>query len=363
MSVRIDSKFKITLKRKDNTLYELKKHNNIDPFYENLLRSLFTVGSATSATFYSPPVPNYQPYQTYPPTGQRNVLLNYGVYPPANVYFVLLNNGNVVKWIPAQLKLFNENFNTISTSGCNNNIGPCNLQNMSFYLGYEAIDGSSDIYAFNEIAIVAGSPITMPATPPSNAYPIAGTTINTFTKSDGDVLGLSWLASVTISSNNILYLPGCTDLSLKYSSNLGGLTGFEPYLCVNIPYIIVGLSLIPYGQIPQNSFLYKQVNNLLAILGITTPTNTPLGQLLNFAGISHYVIGETAYLWPSPISVNQSSSVTYFLLYRILYNENNYLFIYTLPQTQTLQPNTLYAPELDVTFNPNEITGYAYATM
>jgi hypothetical protein len=358
MSVRIDSKFKIILKRTTRQGVTLVKHNNIEPFYETLLRSLFIAGSAFSPKYYDLPVWNYQPFQTYPPTGQRT-LLNYGVFPPANIYFTLLNNGNVVKLIPAQLKLFNENFNTISTSGCNNDIGPCNLQNMPFYLGYEAIDESSDTYTFNEIVIVAGSSPTPPTAPPGNAYSIAYTNVNSITKNNGDVLGISWLASVTISSNNVFYLPGCTDLSLTYSNNLGGLVGFEPYLCVNIPYIIVGLSLIPYSQIPPNSFLYQQVNNLLGILKITTPVTVPLGQLLNFLGISHQVIGNVAYLAADLYSINsqsQSSTVTYFLLYGI----NSHYFIYTLPQTQTLQPNLLYVPKLDVIFEPNEISGQRY---
>lgn len=308
MNVKINSRFTVTLRNNDNVLYSTKKHNAIYQSYQNLLGQLLVSGS---------------PY----PKGQY--------YPPSNVYIVLLNNGNIVKQIPVTLESFNENFNTISTSSCNQTQESCNLQQMSFTLKHTAVDSSTDSYTFDTIEIVAG-------TSTSETYAIAYTNINSVTKSCNDTLTVSWEATVTIVSNGILYLPGCSNPYYTNNYSINGVNYF-PSLCINLPYILVALSLIPYNQIPQNSFLYESVNALLTIFGASLSSAEPT---LDYQGVQYYVINNQAYPINQPYQSEVNSTVNVILLYGV----NDDYFFYTLPISQSLSFGMSYTPALTINF-------------
>jgi len=306
MNVKINSRFTVTLRNKDNVLYNTKKHNAIYQSYQNLLSQLLVSGS---------------PY----PKGEY--------YPPSNVYIVLLNNGNVVKQIPVTLESFNENFNTVSTSNCSPTLGSCNLNQMSFTLKHTAVDSSTDSYTFDTIEIVAG-------TSTSNTYAIAYININSVTKGSSDTLTVSWEATVTIVSNGVFYIPGCTDPTFKANYSVNNLQTFQPLLCLNLPYILTALSLIPYNQIPQNSFLYKQVNILLSAFGASLSSATPS---LSYQGVQYYVINNTAY------PINQTypgNNADVFIIF--LYGVNDAYFFYSLEVSSYLESGFSYTLSLTV---------------
>ncbi len=323
MRVTIDSRFKVEVGNKKFVIHKVEKHNMISPQYQDLLNALLTSGSSANMGFL--PQGKYQP--------------------PSQVYFFLENTQQSTPLpvrLQATLESFNENFNTMSTYSCSPSLGSCNLQSMTFTLKYTAVDESSNSYSFNLIALNA----TMPS---YGEYNVALTQTNTITKGSSDFLSLSWEATVTIESYGIFYLPGCSDPTFKMNYHVN-LNGYQPLLCVNLPYIIVALTLIPYNQIPQNSFLYKQVNNLLQILGISSSSGIGLPtEQLNFQGVQYYVIGYTAYPISQPYSITnkrQSNIIYIFLLYGV----NNNYFIYTLAQTQYLNYNTEYVPTLTINF-------------
>jgi len=306
MNVKINSQFTVTLRNKDNILHSTKKHNAIYQAYQNLLRQLLVSGS---------------PY----PKGKY--------YPPSNVYIVLSNNGNVVKQIPATLESFNENFDTISTSNCSPTLGSCNLDHMSFTLKHTAVDSSTDSYTFDTIEIVAGTSTT-------ETYGIAYTNINSVTKSSSNTLTVSWKATVTIVSNGVFYIPGCTDPTFKANYSVNNLETFQPLLCLNLPYILTALSLIPYNQIPQNSFLYKQVNILLSVFGASLSSAIPA---LSYQGVQYYVVKNTAY------PINQAypgNNADVFMIF--LYGINNTYFFYSLQVSAYLVSGFSYTPLLTV---------------
>jgi len=230
MRVTIDSRFKVEVGNKKFVIHKVEKHNTISPQYQNLLNALLTSGSPTNA--YYLPRGKYQP--------------------PSQVYFFLENTQQSTPTpvrLQATLESFNENFNTMSTSSCSPTLGSCNLQYMTFTLKYTAVDESSNSYSLNFIGLNA----TMPS---YGDYNVAYTQTNTITKGSSDFLSLSWEATVTIKSSGIFYLPGCSDPTFKMNYYVN-LNGYQPLLCVNLPYIIVALTLIPYNQIPRNSFLDK----------------------------------------------------------------------------------------------------------
>jgi len=312
MRVRINSKFTVTLYNKDGVVYNVREHNTLSVEYKTLLQDLLTTGSSIKSYYYS---------------------YSFTYSPPSNIYVVLVNNGIVVARIPVKLDKFHEDVNTMSTTGCKNNLTSCNLSGLSFNIEYTASDETNDMYTFDEIQIWA-----------DNEYMIAYAVIGTVTKQSNSFISVTWNAEVTIESNSILYMPGCTDLSFTYNYNLN-LAGYQPFLCVNLPYIIVALTLIPYSLIPQNTFLYQQVSNLLQVLGISTSGSASQVQNLNFRGVTYYVINNTAYPINQPYIIyntQQSNTVTLFLLYGI--NNNN--FIYTTTLTSTLQYFKPYIPTL-----------------
>jgi hypothetical protein len=312
MKVKINSKFTVTLYNKDSVLYNVSEHNTLSAEYKTLLQDLLTTGSSIRSYYYS---------------------YSFTYYPPSNIYVVLVNNGIVVARIPVKLDKFHEYVNTISTTGCKNNLTSCNLNGLSFSIKYTASDETNDTYTFDEIQIWA-----------DNEYMIAYAVIGTVTKQSNSFISVTWDADVTIESNGVLYMPGCTDLSFTYDYNLN-LAGYQPFLCVNLPYIIVALTLIPYDLIPQDTFLYQQVNNLLQVLGISASGSASPVQNLNFQGVTYYVINNVAYPINQPYIIyntQQSNTVSLFLLYGI--NDNN--FIYSTTLTSTLQYFKPYIPML-----------------
>ena len=312
MRVKINSKFTITLYNKDRILYDVSEHNTLSAEYKALLKGLLTTGSSISSSYYG---------------------YSFTYYPPSNIYVVLAYNGVVVKRLTAKLDKFNEVVNTMSTTKCKNDLKSCNLNSLSFTIRYTATDETNDTYTFDEIQIWA-----------DNEYMIAYVVIGTVTKQSNSFISVTWDANVTIESNGVFYMPGCTNLSFTYNYNLN-LAGYQPFLCVNLPYIIVALTLIPYGLIPQNTFLYQQVNNLLNVLGISSSGGSSPVQQLNFQGVTYYVINNVAYPINQPYIIyntQQSNVVTLFLLYGI--NNNN--FIYTTTLKSTLQYFKPYIPML-----------------
>jgi len=206
---------------------------------------------------------------------------------------------------------------------------------VSFSIKYTATDETNDEYEFDEIQIWA-----------DNEYMIAYVVIGTVTKQSNSFISVTWNADVTIESNGVFYISGCTDLTFTYNYNLN-LPGYQPFLCINIPYVIVALTLIPYSLIPQNTFLYQQVSNLLQVLGISASGSASPVQQLNFQGVTYYVINNVAYPISQPYVVyntQQSNTVSIFLLYGI----NNNYFIYTTSITTSLQYFKPYIPTLAI---------------
>jgi len=312
MRVRINSKFTVTLYNKDGVVYNVREHNTLSVEYKTLLQDLLTTGSSIKSYYYS---------------------YSFTYSPPSNIYVVLVNNGIVVARMPVKLNEFNEDVSTMSTTTCKNNLTSCNLNRLSFSIKYTASDETNDTYTFDEIQIWA-----------DNEYMIAYAVIGTVTKPSNSFISVTWDAEVTIESNGILYMPGCTDLSFTYNYILN-LAGYQSLLCVNLPYIIVALTLIPYSLIPQNTFLYQQVSNLLQVLGVSASGSTSPVQNLIFQGVTYYVINNTAYPINQPFIIynpQQPNTVTLFLLYGI----NNNYFIYSTTLTSTLQYFKPYIPTL-----------------
>jgi len=296
-----------------------RKHNTLSAEYKYLLQGLLTVGQSYKA-----------PYSGY----------TVSFTPPSNMYFVLVNNGVAVARIPAKLISYNEQFSTVNTSTCQNNLISCNLNNITFTLEYSATDETNDTYTFDEVQLWA-----------DNEYMIAYAVVGTTTKNANTFIRVTWDAVVTIDSDNVLYIPGCTNFSFTFNFQLQ-LNNYQPLLCLNIPYIIVALTLIPYNVMPQNTFLYTQLSTLLQILNIHTSTgssNVLPTQQLQLQGVQYYVVaginGNTAYPISQPYiltNTQQSPTISLFLLYGI----NNNYFIYTTSLSVTVQYFKLYIPTL-----------------
>ena len=209
---------------------------------------------------------------------------------------------------------------------------------MAFTLTHTAVDSSSDSFTFDTIQIIAG-------TSSSETYPIAYTSVNSVTKGSSDTLNVSWKATVTITSNGALYIPGCDDPTFKASEgyfNVQNLSTFQPLLCLNLPYILVALSLIPYNQIPQNSFLYKQVNILMGVFGSSLSTGIPA---FSYQGVQYYVVNNVAYPINQPYP-GQNTGASIALIYGI----NDTYFFYTLILEEYLQSGYSYIPRLTINF-------------
>jgi len=310
VAVKIKSYFKIEVGDKT----AVKVHNTLTPEYKFLLQGLLTYGQGYRA-----------PYSQYSVSFQ----------PPSNIYIVLLNQGTIVARLPAELVSYNEQINTVSTSSCQNNLTSCNLDSLSFQLEYGATDETDDSYTFDEIQIWA-----------DNLYAIAYANVGSVTKHSNTFIKVTWDATVTIESNNVLYIPGCTNFSFTFNAQVA-LPNYQPLLCMNIPYIVVAITLVPYNLIPQNTFLYTQLSALLKILNISGSDI----QLLNLQGIQYYVVaqsnGNIAYPISEPFiltNMQQSNTITLFLLYGI----NNNYFIYTTSITVNVQYFKLYIPTLTI---------------
>jgi len=300
VAVKIKSYFKVEV----GDRYTVKVHNTLTPEYKFLLQGLLTYG---------------QSYRYYSVSFQ----------PPSNIYVVLLNNGTVVAKLPAKLQNYTEQINTINTNTCQNNLTSCNLSSLTFQLEYDAVDETNDSYTFNEIQLWA-----------DNLYAIAYTKTNSVTKHPDTFIRITWEASVTIESNGVLYIPGCTNFSFTYNAQVA-IPNYQPLLCMNIPYIVVALTLVPYSLIPQNTFLYTQLSALLKGLNIPG-SNT---QLLDLQGVQYYVVNNIAYPISEPFiltNTKQSNTLTLFLLYGI----NNNYFIYTTCITVNVQYFKIYIPTL-----------------
>jgi hypothetical protein len=308
VAVKIRSYFKVQVGNKN----AFKVHNTLTPEYKYLLQGLLIYGQ------------NYQaPYSYYSVPFKA----------PSNIYVVLLNQGTVVAKLPAKLQSFNEHINTVNTNSCQPNLNSCNLNSLAFQLQYGATDETNDSYTFDEIQIWA-----------DNLYAIAYTKINPVTKNPNTFISVQWDANVTIESNNVLYIPGCANFSFMYNVQLE-LPNYQPLLCMNIPYIIVTITLIPYNLIPQNTFLYTQLSALLKLLNIPGSGSTLPTQLLNLQGVQYYVANNIVYPMSEPFIITntqQSNTLTLFLLYGI----NNNYFIYTTCITVNVQYFKLYIPTL-----------------
>jgi hypothetical protein len=308
MAVKIKSYFKIELGDKGT----IRKHNTLTPEYKFLLQGLLTSGQVYNST-----------YSYY----------SIAFKAPTNIYVILLNQGTVVAKLPAKLQSYNEQINTINTGNCKNNLTSCNLGSLTFQLEYGATDETNDSYTFDEVQIWADS-----------LYAIAYTKVNPATKHANTFIRVTWDATVTIESNNVIYMPGCTNFSLMFNSQVT-LPNYQPLLCMNIPYIIVAITLVPYNLIPQNTFLYSQLSALLQILNISSPGSTLPTQLLDLQGVQYYVVSNIAYPISEPFiltNTNQSNTITLFLLYGI----NNNYFIYTTCINVTVNYFKLYTPTL-----------------
>jgi len=304
MVIKIRSYFKVEV----GDRYAVRVHNTLTPEYRFLLQGLLTQGQ------------NYRaPYSYY----------SISFIPPSNIYVVLLNQGMIVARLPAKLLNYSEQINVINTSSCQNNLTSCNLNSLTFQLEYGATDETNDSYTFDEIQIWA-----------DNLYAIAYTKTNSVTKHPNTFIKVTWNATVTIESNNVLYIPGCTNFSFMFNAQVA-LPNYQPLLCINIPYIIVAITLVPYNLIPQNTFLYTQLFTLLKILNISVSDI----QLLNLQGVQYYVVDNVAYPISEPFiltNTKQSNTLTLFLLYGI----NNNYFIYTTSITVNVQYFKLYIPTL-----------------
>jgi hypothetical protein len=320
VAVKIRSYFKVEVGGKT----AVKVHNTLTPEYKYLLQGLLTQGQGYRA-----------PYSNYSVSFQ----------PPSNIYIVLLNQGTVVARLPAELSSYNEQINTVSTSSCQDNLTSCNLDSLTFQLEYGATDETDDSYTFDEIQIWA-----------DNLYAIAYANVKSVTKNPNTFIKVTWDATVTIESNGVLYIPGCTNFSFTFNAQVK-LPNYQPFLCLNIPYIIVALTLVPYNLIPQNTFIYTQLSGLIDVLkaripphvGIPGSGSVPPAQLLDFQGVQYYVVaqsnGNTVYPITEPFALTntqQSSTLTLFLLYGI---SDNY-FIYTTALTVNVQYFKLYIPTL-----------------
>jgi len=316
MVVKINSFFKVEV----GDAMRVRVHNTLTLEYKYLLQGLLTYGQSYRA-----------PYSQY----------SVSFVPPSNIYVVLLNQGTVVARLPARLQNYTEQINTISTGTCQNNLTSCNLGSLAFQLEYGATDETDDSYTFDEIQIWA-----------DNLYAIAYANVGSVTKHPNTFIQVTWDATVTIESNNVLYIPGCTNFSFTFNAQVQ-LPNYQPYLCLNIPYIIVALTLVPYDLIPQNTFIYSQLSALLDVLNI--PGRGHIGvpggisgsptQLLDFQGVQYYVVNNTAYPISEPFiltDTQQPNTITLFLLYGI----NNNYFIYTTCITVNIQYYKLYIPTL-----------------
>jgi hypothetical protein len=314
MVVKVKSFFKI----ETGGITRVRVHNTLTPEYINMLQGLLTRG---------------QGYSYYTASFEA----------PSDIYIVLLNQGTVVARLPANLGNFDEQINVINPNACQNNLTSCNLNSLMFQLEYEATDESNNSYTFDEVQIWA-----------DNSYAIAYANVGSVTKDSNSFIRVTWEATITITSNNVLYIPGCTDFSLELNSQIN-ISNFQPMLCLNIPYIIVAVTLIPYYLIPPNSFLSAQLSALLRVLNIPnrpTPgipgSSPPLPtQYLDFQGVQYYVIGNTAYPISQPFTLSntqQSNTVTLFLLYGI----NNNYFIYTTNIVTNVQYYKSYIPTLTI---------------
>jgi len=316
VAVKVKSYFKVEV----GGATQVKVHNTLTPEYKFLLQGLLTYGQ------------NYRSSYSY---------YSVSFQPPSNIYVVLLNQGTVVARLPASLQSYNEQINTVSTSSCQNNLTSCNLDSLSFQLEYGATDETDGSYTFDEIQIWA-----------DNLYAIAYANVGSVTKHSNTFIKVTWDATVTIESNGVLYIPGCTNFSFTYNAQVA-LPNYQPLLCLNIPYIIVAITLVPYDLIPQNTFLYSQLSALLNILNARIPARVgvpgsgslPPTQLLDFQGVQYYVIGNTAYPISEPFILTNTQQPNTFTLF-LLYGINNNYFIYTTSITVNVQYFKLYTPTL-----------------
>ena len=312
MAVKIKSFFRVEVGDKGT----IKVHNTITPEYKYLLQGLLTQGQGYRS-----------PYSYYSVAFEA----------PSNIYVVLVNQGTIVARLTAKLEKYNEQINVINTNTCQNNLVSCNLDSLTFHLEYDAVDETNDSYTFDEIQIWA-----------DNLYTIAYVKTGSITKNSNSFIKVTWDATVTIESNDVLYIPGCNNFSFMFNSQVE-LPNYQAFLCMNIPYIIVAITLVPYNLIPQNSFLYTQLSTLLKVLNITGSGSVLPTQLLNLQGVQFYVVAQTNGNIAYPISepfiltdTQQSNTVTMFLLYGI----NNNYFIYTTNLVANVQYFKLYIPTL-----------------
>ena len=312
MAVKIKSYFNVQIGDKT----AVKVHNTLTPEYKFLLEGLLTQGQGYRS-----------PYSYY----------SVAFLAPSNMYFVFLNQGTVVARLQAKLNTYNEQINVINTNTCQNNLVSCNLDSLAFQLEYDATDETNDSYTFDEIQIWA-----------DNLYTIAYVKTGSVTKNSNSFIKVTWDATVTIESNDVLYIPGCTNFSFMFNSQVE-LSNYQAFLCMNIPYIIVAITLVPYNLIPQNTFLYTQLSTLLKVLNITSSGSILPTQLLNLQGVQFYVVaqsnGNIAYPISEPFiltNIQESNTVTMFLLYGI----NNNYFIYTTNLVSNVQYFKLYIPTL-----------------
>lgn len=331
MKVKVRSYFTISNTESGTSLSgtspTIRLHNTLSAEYEYLLQGLLTQGQSYKA-----------PYSGY----------TVAFSPPSSMYFVLVNNGVVVARLPAKVLSYNEDINTVQ---CQNNLVSCNLNDLSFSLEYGATDETNGTYTFDEVQLWA-----------DNEYMVAYAIVGTTTKTTNTFIRVTWDAVVSIESGNVLYMPGCTNFSLTSNLQLQ-LNNYQSYLCLNLPYIIVALTLIPYTLIPQNTFLYTQLSALLQALNINpnvSPTGTPPTQQLQLQGIQYYVVSSANVNVVYPISqpyivintgggtgissTQQSSTISLLLLYGI----NNNYFIYTTPISVSIQYFKLYIPTLTI---------------
>jgi len=312
MAVKIKSYFRVEVGDRGS----VKVHNTITPEYKYLLQGLLTNGQGYRT-----------PYSYYSITFE----------PPSNIYVVLVNQGTIVARLKAKLGKFDEQINTVNTNTCQNNLVSCNLDSLTFQLEYNVTDETDDSYTFDEIQIWA-----------DNLYTIAYTNVGSITKNTNSFIKVTWEATVTIESNDVLYIPGCTNFSFMFNSGVE-LPNYQTFLCMNIPYIIVAITLVPYNLIPQNTFLYTQLSTLLTVLNITGSGSVLPTQLLNLQGVQFYVIAQSNGNIVYPISepfilmdTKESNTITMFLLYGI----NNNYFIYTTNLVANIQYFKLYIPTL-----------------
>jgi len=315
MVVKVKSFFKVEM----GGATQVKVHNTLTPEYISLLQGLLTQGQGYT-----------QSYSYYTAMFEA----------PSFIYIVLLNQGTVVARLLATLGNFNEQINVIDTNTCQNNLTSCNLNSLTFQLQYEATDESNDSYTFDEIQIWA-----------DNSYAIAHANVGSVTKDSNSFIRVTWEAMVTITSNGVLYIPGCTNFSLTLNSQLN-IPNFYPLLCLNIPYIITAITLIPYHLIPPGTFLSAQLSALLRVLNIpTSPYINVPGipiqrtyfqpiQLLYFEGVRYYVIDNTAYPISQPFTL-QSNTVTPYPMSQSSTPQPNIVIPYPISQLSIFQPNTV----------------------